>query len=184
MRRDQTGSQYGISPPLKLLALPFLLYHFRRSGRGRWVLFTFLTSCTILMILSWAVFVVPQWTIGGSGETGVPIRNSIDQSQEFTLCIFIFAQMIVSSIKRHRFWMAAIFGALLLSFFCNMMYVVSSRTSLLCMLILTMLLAIRHLDRRAARWLLAGAMAVVALVWCTSPYLRSRRAGGRRVRGV
>lgn len=165
---------HGISPAIKFLALPFLLYHFRRSRRGLWVLVTFLTSCGILLILSWAVFVMPKWAIGGSGETGVPIKNSIDQSQEFALCIFILAYMIVSSIERRRFLPAGIFGVLLLSFFCNMMYVVSSRTSLLCMLILTMLLAVRHLNRCAAGWLLAGAAAMAALVWCTSPYLRYR----------
>jgi hypothetical protein len=165
---------HGISAVLKLLALPFLLYHFERSNRGLWVLVAFLTSCAILMILSWAVFIAPQLVIGGSGERGVPIRNSIDQSQEFALCIFILAPVVASSILQRRFWLAAALTALVIGFIGNMMYVVLSRTSLLYMLILSVLFAVRRFDGRLALRVVAGAMATVVLIWCTSPYLRYR----------
>jgi O-antigen ligase len=165
---------HGVSAVLKLVALPFLLYHFQRSQRGLWVLVAFLTSCAILMIMSWAVFVVPQWAIGGSGETGIPIRNSIDQSQEFALCIFILASVIMSLIAQRQFWLVSISVAVLISFLSNMIYVVLSRTSLLYMLILTVLFAVRHFNRRSAVRLVAGVMATAAVAWCTSPYLRYR----------
>jgi len=165
---------HGISPAIKLLAVPFLLYQFRYSRRGLWVLVAFVTSCAVLMVLSWLVFATPQWSIAGSREAGIPIRNSIDQSQEFTLCIFILAYIIVSSIKRRKIWPAVVLGALLSAFLGNMMYVVLSRTSLLYMLILTILLVVRELDRRAAVVLLAGVTMAAVIVWDTSPYLRYR----------
>ena len=84
---------HAINPVTKLLALPFLLYHFERSSRGHWVLISFLASCALLMGLSWIVLFVPEWTIGTTGTPGVPLKNSIDQSQEFALCIFALAPL-------------------------------------------------------------------------------------------
>jgi pimeloyl-ACP methyl ester carboxylesterase len=62
----------------------------------------------------------------------------------------------------------------MLAFFANMMFVVLARTALLYVLVLTILFAVRHLDRRAM-WLLFAAAAVTAiLTWFASPYLRER----------
>src|ERR1700720_2666020 len=38
---------HGINPVAKLLAIPFLLYHFERSQRGMWVFAAFLISCAL-----------------------------------------------------------------------------------------------------------------------------------------
>ena len=46
---------YAVCPTAKLLMLPVLFYHFERSERGVWVLVAFLASCTLLMMMSWAV---------------------------------------------------------------------------------------------------------------------------------
>ena len=73
----------GISPVTKLLAIPFLIYHFERSRRGLWVLVAFLASCVLLMALSWIVLFAPEWKIAATGTPGVPLKNSISQSQEF-----------------------------------------------------------------------------------------------------
>jgi O-antigen ligase len=43
---------HGISPVAKLVAIPFLFYHFGRSRRGTWVFVAFFVSCALLMGLS------------------------------------------------------------------------------------------------------------------------------------
>jgi len=50
---------HGIGPLVKLLVIPFLVYHFQRSQRGAWVFGAFLGSCTVLMVLSWIVLLTP-----------------------------------------------------------------------------------------------------------------------------
>src|SRR5215213_6841507 len=164
----------GINPVTKLLAIPFLLYHFERSRRGLWVLVAFLASCAVLMGLSWIVLFAPEWKIVASDTTGVPLKNSIAQSQEFALCIFALAPLVLEFFRQRRLALAVFCAALMLAFFANMMFVVLARTALLYMLVLTILFAVRQLDRRAMWLLLAAASATVVLVWFASPYLRER----------
>jgi len=44
----------------KLLAIPFFAIQFRDSHRGMWVLVAFLSSCTVLLILSWGLILLPD----------------------------------------------------------------------------------------------------------------------------
>jgi O-antigen ligase len=165
---------HGINPVTKLLAIPLLLYHFQRSQRGLWVLVTFLASCSLLMVLSWIVLFAPEWKIVATETAGVPLKNSIDQSQEFALCIFALAPLVLEFFKQRRQALAAACAALMLGFFANMMFVVLARTALLYMLALTILFALRYFDRRAMWLLFAAAVAASVLVWFASPYLRGR----------
>jgi hypothetical protein len=165
---------HGVSPATKLLAIPFLIYHFERSRRGIWVLVAFLASCALLMGLSWLVLFAPEWKISATEVPGVPLKNSINQSQEFALCIFVLAPLVLAFFKQRRLALAAACTALMLAFFANMMFVVLARTALLYMLVLTILFAVRHLERRAMWLLFAAAAATAILVWFASPYLRER----------
>lgn len=165
---------YGINPVTKLLAIPFLLYHFERSQRGLWVFVAFLISCVLLMGLSWIVLFVPEWKIAATDTAGVPLKNSIDQSQEFALCIFGLAPLAMTMFMQRRLAVAAGCIACMAVFFCNMMFVVLARTALVYMSVLTVLFAIRYLNRGAMILLFAAAIATAALVWSTSPYLRQR----------
>jgi O-antigen ligase len=164
----------GINPVTKLLAIPFLLYHFQRSQRGYWVLVAFLVSCSLLMALSWIVLFAPELKIAPVETAGVPLKNSIDQSQEFALCIFALAPLILRFFKKRWLALAGACAALMLAFFANLMFVVLARTALLYILVLTILFAVRHLNRRAMLWLFAAATAAAVLVWFASPYLRQR----------
>jgi hypothetical protein len=165
---------HGVNPVTKLMAIPFLLYHFERSRRGLWVLVAFLVSCSLLMALSWIVLFAPGWKIVATASAGVPLKNSINQSQEFALCIFALAPLALSYFKQRRLALAAACTALMLAFFANMMFVVLARTALLYMLALTILFAARHLSRRGMLGLFAAATAAAILVWFASPYLRDR----------
>src|SRR6185295_81370 len=89
----------GLSPVVKLLAIPLLIYHFERSERAHWVLIAFLASCVVLMGVSWATYFA-GWKASPGAIAGVPVRNYIDQSQEFALCLFAMAPLLVSFIAR------------------------------------------------------------------------------------
>jgi len=165
---------HGINPVAKLLAVPFLLYHFERSQRAIWVFVALLISCALLMALSWIVLFAPELKLTSTASPGVPVKNYIDQSQEFALCLFALAPFVLSLICQRRFALAAACTALMLGFFANMMFVVSARTALIYMPVMLGLFAILYLGRRATVLLLVGAVAAAALVWLTSPYLRDR----------
>ncbi len=165
---------HGINPVAKLLAVPFLLYHFERSQRAIWVFVALLISCALLMALSWIVLFAPELKLTSTASPGVPVKNYIDQSQEFALCLFALAPFVLSLFCQRRFALAAACTALMLGFFANMMFVVSARTALIYMPVMLGLFAILYLGRRATVLLLVGAVAAAALVWLTSPYLRDR----------
>ena len=164
---------YAIDPLAKLLVLPLLVYHFERSERGQGVLLAFLVSCSLLMVLSWVVVVFPFTPISRS-QMGVPLKNYIDQSQEFTLCLFALASLALQFVRQRRFALAAGCGLLMLGFFADMMFVVSARTALVYMPVLLVLFGMMHLNWRASLMLIAGAFVVLLIVWFTSPYLRQR----------
>jgi O-antigen ligase len=137
----------------------------------------FLASCALLLALSWISFFIPQWQIGGSHgfyNAGVPVRNVIDQNQEFALCVFALASLSISLVKRQRATLAVSALALALMFFFNIMFVALSRTSLVYVLALIILFASRHFDRRATLLLLAGTVLMSGFVWFASPHLRGR----------
>jgi O-antigen ligase len=165
---------YGVNPVTKLLAIPFLLYHFERSKRGLWVFVAFLISCALLMGLSWIVLFAPEWKIAAPEQAGVPLKNYIDQSQEFALCVFALAPLILVFWNQRRVGLAVACAALTIGFFANIMFVASARTTWAYMPLLLMLFAIRHLNRRAMLSVFLAAALTAGLVWSTSPYLRQR----------
>src|SRR4051812_33883926 len=85
----------GFTPVAKLLAVPFLLYHFERSQRGHWVFIAFLASCVLLMGLSWLTYFA-TWKLSPTGSVGVPVKNYINQSQEFALCSLAMLPLILT----------------------------------------------------------------------------------------
>jgi O-antigen ligase len=165
---------HGINPVAKLLAVPFLLYHFERSQRGIWVFVAFLVSCAVLMGLSWVVLFAPEFKVTSTASTGVPVKNYIDQSQGFALCLFALAPLAVSLFDRRRIALATVCTALMLGFFANMMFAVSARTALVYIPVLLVMFAVLHLSRRATVLLFAGTLAAAAVIWISSPYLRDR----------
>ncbi|MET4607655.1 O-antigen ligase [Bradyrhizobium sp. JR4.1] len=167
---------YGIKPVAKLLAIPFLFYHFQRSRRGTWVFFAFLVSCTLLMVLSWIVLFAPELKLTATANAGVPVKNYIDQSQEFALCMAALAPCLVALYKQRRYAAAAACAALALGFFANMMFVVSARAALIYIPVLLFVFALKYLDSRQSALLFASVIVTAIMVWFTSPYVRKRIA--------
>ena len=152
---------YAIGPTVKLLVLPLLFYHFERSQRGLWVFVAFLVSCTLLLAMSWIVAFDPSLALKAGASYGVPVKNYIDQSQEFALCAVALAFPIVTLLRAKRIWLAALLIAISLGFVVNMMFVVVSRTALVTMPIMLAVFALLHLKWRSIV-LILGAVVVFA----------------------
>ena len=163
----------GLVPVSKLLAVPLLLYHYERSQRGHWVLFAFLASCVLLMGSSWVTYFA-DWKSSPAGMAGVPVRNYIDQSHEFALCLFVMAPLILSfATNGNRAWTFA-FAAIMLGFYLDMRFVATSRTAFAYFPVLLILFAVKYLNRRHAIYFLMLAAVVEFGVLLSSPYLRDR----------
>jgi O-antigen ligase len=164
---------YAIIPTVKLLALPVLFYHFERSERGLWVIFAFLISCLLMMAMSWIVAFDPTLALKSEASYGVPVKNYIDQSQEFALCAVALAYPIIVLLRAKRIWLALLVIAIAMSFVVNMMFVVVSRTSLVTMPIMLAVFALLHLRWRSIVAIMMVIVAFAGVVWVTSPHLRS-----------
>ena len=163
---------YAIGPTAKLLALPVLFYHFERSARGVQVLTAFLVSCVLLLAMSWLVAFDPRLALKSGAAYGVPVKDYIDQSQEFALCAVALAYPIVTLLRARRILLAALLIALSLSFVVSMMFVIVSRTALVTMPIMLAVFALLHLRWRDIVIILCAATLFVGLAWATSSQLR------------
>ena len=163
---------YAIGPAAKLLMLPVLFYHFERSSRGLQVFAAFLVSCVLLMIMSWIVAFDPALALKSHAEYGVPIKNYIDQSQEFALCAVVLAFPIVSLLRAGKIVPALLLGALALGFVVNMAFVVVSRTALVTMPVMLAVFALLHLKWRTNVILFGVAIVLAGSAFATSPKLR------------
>jgi O-antigen ligase len=167
---------YAVGPAAKLLMLPVLFYHFERSARGVQVLTAFLVSCTLLMVMSWIVAFDPKLALKSGAEYGVPVKNYIDQSQEFTLCAVVLAYPVVTLFQAKRTWLAALLVAVSLSLIVNMIFVSVSRTALVTMPVMLAVVALLHLKWRSIVAIFCAATILSGLAWSTSPQLRRTTA--------
>lgn len=163
---------YAIGPVAKLLVLPALIYHFERSLRGTWVFTAFLIACALLMVFSWIVAFHPQFALKPGAEYGVPVKNYIDQSQEFALCAVALAYPIISLLRTKRWLAGALLAMLALSFVLNMVFVTISRTALVTAPVTLLVFALLHLRLRSVLVGLCLTAVLGALVWTVSPHLQ------------
>ena len=165
---------YAIGPAAKLLMLPVLLYHFERSSRGLQVFAAFLASCILLAAMSWLVAFDPRFALKTHAEYGVPVKNYIDQSQEFALCAVVLAFPIITLLRAGKIVPALLLGAIALSFVVNMAFVIVSRTALVTMPVMLAVFALLHLKWRANLILIGVAIVLAGLAFAASPQLRAK----------
>ena len=147
---------YALSPTAKLLLLPLLFYHFERSSRGLQVFIAFLISCTLLLLLSWIVAFFPGLALKPDAQYGVPVKNYIDQSQEFALCAVVLAYPVITLLRSGRTWAALVFTAIAVLLVVNMVFIAVSRTALVTMPIMLAVFAALHLKWRINLAILLG----------------------------
>jgi O-antigen ligase len=162
----------GAEAFVKLLVLPLLFIHFSRSGRGEMVLAAFFTSACVLLALSWLLALIPQipWP---AKAPGVPVKDYIIQSGIFTLCSFALLDRAVVMWGKARA-KSVLFVGLALIFIGNIVFVALGRTSLVVIAVLFVLFGLKHFERRALAVFIAAGVALAAVAWSTSPYLRFR----------
>ena len=171
---------HGIGPVAKLLAIPFLIYHFERSTRSAPVMVAFLVSCALLLAMSWIVAFDPRLALRaaplkdyyGVAAYGVPVKNYIDQSQEFALCAVALAYPIVTLLRANRLLPAALIFVVSLGFVVNMTFVIVSRTALVTMPIMLAVFALLHLKWRNVVIIFCVTAVLGGLAWVASPQLR------------
>src|SRR5262249_1148792 len=143
----------------------------RRSTRGMWVGAAFLVSGTILLAL--AGYISHVGINFGHGP-GVPVKDYITQSGVFTLCAFAFVHIGIDRGIERR-WLLAIAALALASLFiANIVYVTTSRTTLVVLPVLLLLLGIQRASWRAVLGCVLAGLVAATTLWFTSPYVRMR----------
>jgi len=167
----------------KLLAIPFFAIQFRDSERGMWVLVAFLISCTVLLVFSWGLILIPDlpWrgrerVEGVPGMIGIPVKDYNSQATMFTLCVLGLAECAVPIWQTGKRFGAALCVLLAIAFFANTLYAATSRTALLALPLLLALFAFRRLSWKSAGALLIAIIIALAAAWQTSDRLRERTA--------
>ena len=163
----------------KLLVIPLLLTQFRRSERGMWVLYGFLASCTVLLVVSW--FLYALWTLAPAHSIYVPlklpgilVKDYIAQSAEFFICIFALLRVAFDR-ARTRHWAAAIGSALLAALFlANIMFIAPGRSALVVIPLLLVLFGFRQYGWNGVLGACVAGAILCAGVWVTSPIVRER----------
>ena len=163
---------YSVGPAAKLLMVPVLFYHFERTARGLQVFVAFLVSCVLLMAMSWLVAFDPHLALKPGAEYGVPVKNYIDQSQEFALCAVVLAYPVISLLRAGRPVAALLLSAIILGFLVNMAFVVVSRTALVTIPVMLAVFAFLHLRWKTSVIIFCAALALSALAFTASPKLR------------
>ena len=165
----------GLQSFVKLLVIPLLLVQFRRSDQGVRVAVGFLVSCTLLLAVSWLLWRFP-FLPGADlrGIPGVPVKDYIVQSGEFLLCAFALTHLALSAWSRQRRLVAVALLGLALLFVANLVFVISSRTSLVVFPVMLAVLAAQRLSLKGSLTLLLAAAVLVAAAWASSPFLRYR----------
>ena len=165
---------YAVGPAAKLLMLPVLFYHFERSGRALQVIVAFLGSCILLMAMSWLVAFDPRLALKPGADYGVPVKNYIDQSQEFALCAVALAYPVIALLRAGKTVPALALSAIALGFVVNMAFVVVSRTALVTMPVMLVVFALLHLKWRTSVIILCVAIVLAGLAFTASPPLRAK----------
>lgn len=164
----------GFDSFVKLLAIPFLFAQFRRSERGMWVFAGYLFSCIALLVVSFVVLSIPPLADRFIHSDSVLVKNAATQSGEFVTCIFGLLYLALSSRKPWAWPMLLGIVLVVLAMLSNILYLATGRTALVVSLVLLALLATRRLPTKGIVLVFAGTIAMGAVAWSSSTYLRGR----------
>ncbi|WP_315751530.1 MULTISPECIES: O-antigen ligase family protein [unclassified Bradyrhizobium] len=159
----------------KLALLPFLLVHFQGSPRARMLMAAFISSNVVLLAYSFIVATFPTLSmVVRLNQSGVPVRNYIDQTQGFTFCAVILAGGAIEAWMSNRSKDAVAIGALSGLFLLNLIFVSLARTAFIYGPLMIAILMARYCTGRAA--LLGMLVLPVAMVglWQISPNIQTK----------
>jgi O-antigen ligase len=130
------------------------------------------------MINSWVITFEPGLAFKTGrccGEDyGVSVRNYIDQSQEFGVCLVALFSAALFFLEK-KLWKQAILPSLgAIAFASSLVFVVVSRTAIVCIPVMLVVVAWRHRSRRSMLAVMGIGAVVLAAAWFASPHLRAR----------
>lgn len=164
----------GLDSFVKILAIPLLLVQFRGSTRGTWPIAGFLISSIVLLAVSIASALTPGHLWGLAKSYGVPVKDYIAQSGEFTLAAFGVLYLALQAWRGHRPVVALMLTVLALAFLIDIFYIASSRTTLVTIPILLAVFAFAQFKWKTMIGVLTFGAVCLAVAWMSSSFLRER----------
>jgi hypothetical protein len=157
----------------RLLVIPLVLAHFRRSERGAFVLYGFLASATCLLVASWVFALIPALGVHGK-VYGVPVKDYITQSGIFLICALALIGAACECWHKQKRPIAFALVAFAAMFLANIGFVVTSRTTLVVAPFLIITLGWRQLGWKGVLVACLVATTLGGTLWLTSSYVRDR----------
>ena len=164
----------GLNSFTKLLFIPLLMAQFQRSPRGAWVLAGFLISCTVLLVASWFLRSWPQFGWRDIGYPGIPVKDYIAQGAEFTICVFVLADMALARWRRNMKRDAIALTLLMAVFLLNILIVTFHRTTIVVVPLLLVVFGLSRFGWRGVAGVVGGALLLAAVAWPVSDQMRKR----------
>jgi O-antigen ligase len=157
----------------KLLVIPLLFVQFRRSQAAKWAIFGFFISALILLVLSWLTPYPGLWG-REKADVGVPVKDYIAQSGIFAICAFGLLGQAAEWRRGGQIHLALAAAFVAAGFIANIIFVATARSTLVVMLVLLVLFALRQFAWKGRLALGLLACVLVGLSWASSSYLRER----------
>ncbi len=167
----------GFASFARLLVIPLLMVQFRTSDRAHWVFLAFAASCTVLLALSWIMVATGMKPLSRGASHGIPVRDYIAQAQEFVLCAAGFAYLAGLRLMQRRWAVGLVLLALALLFVANVLFVTSSRTGLVTLPALLLVLVVMQCRLRYALIFAGVIVAVSAVSLASSSLIQTRLFG-------
>jgi len=164
----------GVGSFARFLLLPLFAAYFGASGLARKALYTFLISCSVILLISLGAFWFPAITFWRPGYPVVPFKDATTQSLECALCalgLLIWLGELRPFEINLKTTAAALLAALFLG---DIVYVATSRTELVAILVTLPLLAIRRWKWRGFIGGIGCVIAVSVAAWCSSSNIQER----------
>lgn len=164
----------GLSSYYKFLFIPLLLHFFSRLGDARAVLIGFLASCAVLLAASWTLLAWPELNPDAMRTIGVPVKDYISQGAMFTFCMAVVIYFAAQAWRDGRRGWALVLAAVAILFVTNILYIATSRTSLVLIPVLLVLFGYRQFGWKGT--VASGTIFVLLLAaaWPSADYLRTR----------
>jgi O-antigen ligase len=164
----------GLRQFQKLLFIPVLLAYFRYSNCAMRVAAGFITSCIALLMLSLMIALWPEIQWWQTRYPGVPVKDYIAQSAEFSISAFCLFYFSVDAWKAQAHIFAIITSLIAFLFIGDIIFVATSRTELIVIAALIVLFGVRLYGCKGLLMSVVALSVFMLFAWNTSNYLRAR----------
>ena len=165
----------GLDGFLKLPIIPLLMAQFYRSNNATRVFLGFVLSCVALLIASCVVTIWPS--ISHSAYRGVPVKNYIAQSDEFTVCAAALIGIATERLSMRDWGRAVSLFVVACLFLVDIFFVTTARTTLVIIAALFLVFGLREAGWRGFFGAAVVGAVFAGILWVSSPYLRERVIG-------